>query len=287
MWFMVLTDLRLQPWLQSGIPSSMIKIVFLGDVVGDPGRDVVRRAIPILKEQYKPDFIIVNGENSAGGRGITPKIAVDLMRAGVDVITLGDHAWDNRDIFPFFAQEPRLIRPINYPPGTYGKGSVIVSGNGKKIAVMNAQGRTFLGNEVENPFLCMEFEIDKIRKETPCIFVDFHAEATSEKIAFGRFLDGKVTAVVGTHTHVQTADDQIFPGGTAYLTDAGFCGPHDSVIGRDHQNVIARYKTLLPNRFHIAHDGLQADGCCVCCDDYTGKAISIERIQLKLPLENQ
>lgn len=261
-----------------------MKFIFLGDIVGEIGRDVVKKAIPALKEKYAPDFIIVNGENAAGGRGITPKIAIELMRAGIDVITLGDHTWDNRDIFPFFSQEPRLIRPLNYPPGTYGKGSVVVSGNGKKIGVINAQGRTFIDNGVENPFLCIDQEIDLVRQETPCIFVDFHAEATSEKIAFGRFLDGRVTAVVGTHTHVQTGDEQIFPGGTAYLTDAGFCGPHESVIGREIPNVIAHYRTLLPNRFHIAKTGLQADGCCITCDETTGKATAIERIQLKVDL---
>lgn len=263
-----------------------MRFIFLGDIVGELGRDIVKKAVPFLKEKHQPDFVIVNGENSAGGRGITPKIAIDLMRCGVDVITLGDHAWDNRDIFPFFAQEPRLIRPLNYPPGAYGKGSVIVSGNGKKIGVINALGRTFLENGVENPFLMIESEIEAIRKETNCIFVDFHAEATSEKIAFGRFLDGKVSAVVGTHTHVQTADDQIFPGGTAYLTDAGFCGPHESVIGREFPAVIAHYRTLLPNRFHIAKTGLQADGCCITCDDQSGKALHIERIQLKVNLDS-
>jgi metallophosphoesterase (TIGR00282 family) len=262
--------------------SLRMRIVFLGDVVGEPGRDVVKAAVPLLKEKYAPDFFVVNGENSAGGNGITPKLAIELMRFGADVITLGDHAWDQREINAYFATEPRLVRPLNFPAGSPGAGSVVVSGNGKKLGVINALGRTFMGPAVDNPFLLIEPEIQKLKAETNCILVDFHAEATSEKIAFGRALDGLVSVVVGTHTHVQTADDQIYPGGTAYLTDAGFCGPHESVIGRDIPSVLHKYRTLLPNKFYIAQGGLQADGLFVECDDATGKALKIERIQLKI-----
>ncbi len=256
-----------------------MKIVFLGDVVGEPGREVVRQAISSLKESHCPDFFVVNGENVAGGNGITPKLCYELMRAGADVITLGDHAWDQKEIFPFFETEPRLIRPLNFPHGAPGSGSTIVSGNGKKLGVINLLGRTFMAPQVDNPFLLIEEEIAKLRSETKCILVDFQAEATSEKVAMGRMLDRKVSVFVGTHTHVQTADDQIFPGGTAYITDAGFCGAHHSVIGRDIESVIARYRTALPSRFYIAQEGLQADGLFVECDELTGKALHLERIQ--------
>ena len=260
-----------------------MKFIFLGDVVGEPGRDTIRAAIPILRETYAPDFFVVNGENAAGGNGITPKLAIELMRAGADVVTLGDHAWDQRDIVPFFATEPRLIRPGNFPAGTPGAGSIMVSGNGHNLGVINLLGRTFMGPQVDNPFLMVEAEIAKLKAEgASCILIDFHAEATSEKIAFGRAVDGLATRVVGTHTHVQTADDRILPGGTAYLTDAGFSGPHESVIGRDIPSVLQKYRTLLPNKFYIAREGLQADGVFVEADPATGKALRIERIQLKI-----
>jgi metallophosphoesterase (TIGR00282 family) len=262
-----------------------MKFIFLGDVVGEPGRDAVRLAIPLLRERYAPDFFVVNGENAAGGNGITPKLAIELMRAGADVVTLGDHAWDQREITPFFASEPRLLRPMNFPAGTPGGGSIVVGGNGQKLGVINALGRTFMGPQVDNPFLLIDAEIELLKREAACILVDFHAEATSEKIAFGRALDGRATLVVGTHTHVQTADEQIFPGGTAYLTDAGFCGPHESVIGRDIASVVQKYRTLLPNKFYIALEGLQADGIFVEADAATGRALRVERIQEKVRLE--
>ena len=258
-----------------------MKFIFLGDVVGEPGRDAVRLAIPILRERYAPDFFVVNGENAAGGNGITPKLAIELMRSGADVITLGDHAWDQREIVPYFGTEPRLLRPLNFPAGTVGTGSVVVSGNGQKLGVINLLGRTFMGPQVDNPFLLIDAEIERLKQETSCILVDFHAEASSEKVAFGWALDGKATLVVGTHTHVQTADDRILPGGTAYLTDAGFCGPHDSVIGRDVASVLQKYRTLMPNKFYIAREGLQADGVFVEADD-SGRAVRMERIQEKV-----
>jgi metallophosphoesterase (TIGR00282 family) len=271
--------------LQTFYAVPFMKFIFLGDVVGEPGRDTVRAAIPLLRERYQPDFFVVNGENSAGGNGITPRLAVDLMRAGADVITLGDHTWDQREIVPYFATEPRLLRPLNFPAGTPGSGSVVVGGNGQKLGVINVLGRTFMGPQVDNPFLLIEREIEKLKQETACILIDFHAEATSEKIAFGRAVDGLATLVVGTHTHVQTADDQIFPGGTAYLTDAGFSGPHESVIGRDIASVLQKYRTLLPNKFYIARGGLQADGVFVEADPDSGRALRIERIQEKVTLE--
>jgi metallophosphoesterase (TIGR00282 family) len=264
-----------------------MKLIFLGDVVGEPGRDTIRAAIPLLREKYKPDFFVVNGENAAGGNGITPRLAVDLMRAGADVITLGDHAWDQREIVPYFATEPRLIRPLNFPAGTPGYGSVVVEGNGFRLGVLNMLGRTFMGPQVDNPFLLAQAEIEKLKRETSCVMVDFHCEATSEKIAMGRALDGLVTLVVGTHTHVQTADDCILPNGTAYLTDVGFSGGHESVIGRDIDSVIQKYRTLLPNKFYIARNGLQADGVFVEADPHTGRALRIERIQQKVTLDEK
>jgi hypothetical protein len=263
-----------------------MRVVFLGDVVGEPGRELVKLALPALRERYQADFFVVNGENAAAGRGITPKLAIDLMRSGADVVTLGDHAWDQREIVAYLPTEPRVLRPLNYPPVCPGAGTVVVSGNERKLAVMSLMGQTFMGPTVDNPFLLAPPEIEKLRSETPCILVDFHAEATSEKIAMGRALDGTVSLVVGTHTHVQTADEQIFPGGTAFLTDAGFTGGHHSVIGRDIDSVIAKYKTLMPGRFHICAEGLQADGVFVELDDATGKAQRIERIQWRPPFPN-
>ena len=256
-----------------------MRVIFLGDVVGEPGRDAVRLALPGLREKYQPDFVVVNGENAAGGHGITPRLAYELLRCKVDVITLGDHSWDQREILPFFAEEPRLIRPFNFPDGCPGLGWVVVAGNGKKLGVISAMGRTFMPAPVDNPVLGIPLILEQVRKETCCILVDFHAETTSEKIAFGLALDGQVSVVVGTHTHVQTADDKILPGGTAYLTDAGFCGGHDGVIGRDKEPILERYKTLLPVRMTVSAKQPQVDGLFVEIDEASGKALRMERIQ--------
>ncbi len=258
-----------------------MKLIFLGDVVGEAGREAVRDLLPIAKERLQPDIIIINGENAAGGHGITPRLAIELMRYGADVVTLGDHAWDQREIFPFFATEPRLIRPFNYPAPAPGQGWVTVQGNGKKLGVISAQGRTFMKPEVDNPFTHIGSVIDTIRTETPCIFVDFHAEATSEKIAFGRHLDGRVSAIVGTHTHVPTADECIFPNGTAYLTDAGMTGAYDSVIGTEVRGVVDRYLTLLPQRWQMAKNDARISGAYIEIDDSTGRATHIERLHYR------
>lgn len=243
---------------------------------------MVRIAVSRLRQETTIDFVVVNGENAAGGNGITPKITYELFRYGVDVITLGDHAWDQREIIPFLADEPRLLRPLNYPPNTPGSGWIVVQGNGKKLGVLCALGRTFMTPQTDNPFLTVRPVLEAIRRETPCILVDFHSEATSEKIAFGRYLDGQVSCVVGTHTHVQTADGKILAGGTGYLTDVGFCGAHDSVIGRDVGPVIQRYLTLLPQRFGLATKGLQADGVMLTLDDSSGRTVAIEPIQIPI-----
>lgn len=259
-----------------------MRIIFLGDVVGEPGRDAVKEALPILGGKYDPDFVVVNGENAAGGKGITPRLVYELFRAKVDVITLGDHAWDQREIHAFFDEEPRLIRPFNYPEGATGAGHVVVQGNGKKLGVINAVGRTFMSVPTENPFTEIEALIQEVRRETPCILVDFHAETTSEKIAFGFHCNGRVSAVVGTHTHVQTADEKILDKGTAYITDVGYCGPHDSVIGREKGPVLERFRTLMFQRMPVAKGDLQADGVFIEVNEESGKATRIERIQQKI-----
>ena len=257
----------------------MLRILFLGDIVGEPGRKAVKSRLPDIKSEHSVDFIIVNGENSAGGRGITPKICIELLRAGAAVITTGDHAWDQIEIMEFFPTEPRLLRPLNYPPGTPGFGSIVLETKKGNVAVMNLQGRAFIQPPLENPFLIAEIEAKRLREEegAKVIFVDFHAETTSEKIAMGRMLDGEVSAVIGTHTHVQTADEQIFPGGTAFLCDAGMCGALESVLGRRVEPVVEKFKTGLPNRFPVARGEVGLRGAIVDVDEETGKAIAIER----------
>ncbi len=257
-----------------------MRVIFLGDVVGEPGRDAVKHSLPGLLELHKPDFVVANGENAAGGHGITPRLVYELLRCKVDVVTLGDHCWDQREILPFFEQEPRLIRPYNLPDGCPGLGWVVVSGNGKKLGVLNAIGRTFMPIHPEHPVNHIDPVLRRIQEETPCILVDFHAEATSEKIAFGHALDGRVSAIVGTHTHVQTADEKVLPNGTAYISDVGFCGGHDGVIGREKGPILERMRTQMPVRMTIASGGLQVDGVVIDIDDTTGRATAISRLQI-------
>ncbi len=255
----------------------MLKILFLGDVTGEPGRRAVIGSVHRFKKERDIDFVIVNGENAAAGRGITPKITIDLLRAGVSVVTTGDHIWDQKEIIPYIDTEPRLLRPINYPAGSPGQGSVILDTLKGKVGVVNVQGRTFMLPILENPFRVMEEEIARMREETKVIFVDVHCETTSEKIALGRFLDGKVSAVVGTHTHVQTADESIFPGGTAFLCDAGMCGPVESVLGREIEPIIARFITNLPVQFPVARGLVRMRGALIEIDEASGRATSISR----------
>ena len=255
----------------------MLRILFLGDVVGEPGRRAVIDSISRLKEEREIDFVIVNGENSANGRGITPKITIDLLRAGAAVITSGDHIWDQKEIVPFIGTEPRLLRPLNYPPGTPGAGSIVLETPKGKVAVVNVQGRTFMQPPLENPFLAIDAEVARLREETPIIFVDAHAETTSEKIAIGRFLDGRVSAVVGTHTHTQTADEQIFPGGTAFLCDAGMCGPSESCLGREIHPIIQKFLTGRPIVYPVAKGPIKMHGAIIDIEESTGRALKIER----------
>ena len=255
-----------------------VKVLFIGDIVGQPGRRAVKELVIRLREAQGLHFVIANGENAAGGSGITPKTAEEIFAAGVDVITSGDHLWDQREVIDLLHQERRFLRPLNYPPGTPGRGSVVVRKEGlPPVAILNLQGRTFMA-DLDNPFHAARAEVERLRQETKVIIVDFHAEATSEKIALARMLDGRVSAVVGTHTHVLTADEQIFPGGTAYLTDAGFTGPHDSVLGRDIAPVIQRFVTNMPQRFEVAKDRVLLQGVTVEIDETSGKAVQVRRV---------
>jgi metallophosphoesterase (TIGR00282 family) len=261
-----------------------VKILFIGDIVGEPGRKAVKELVHVLRARHGLHAVIANGENSAGGSGITVKTAEEIFSAGVDAITTGDHLWDQKEVTTLLQNEPRFLRPLNYPSGTPGQGSHVFTLEGlPPFGVMNVQGRVFMA-ELENPFSAARDEVAKLRTRTPIIFVDIHAEATSEKIAMARMLDGQVSAVVGTHTHVQTADEQIFPGGTAYLTDAGFTGPHESVLGREIEPVIRRFMTNTPQRFGVAKERVLLQGAIVEIEEATGRAVSIQRVSEPLPV---
>ena len=256
----------------------MLTVLFLGDVVGEPGRNAVIARLPELKEQHGVDFVVVNGENAAGGRGITGKITIDLLRAGVSVVTTGDHIWDQKDILSFIETEPRLLRPVNYPPGAPGSGSIVLETAKGKVGVIDVQCRTFMQPILENPFRAMDETVAKMREETANIIVDVHGETTSEKIAMGRFLDGKVSAVIGTHTHVQTADEQILPGGTAFLCDAGMCGPVNSILGRAIEPIMNRFVSNMPASFPVAAGEVRLHGALIEIDEKSGSAARIMRI---------
>jgi 2',3'-cyclic-nucleotide 2'-phosphodiesterase len=256
----------------------MLTVLFLGDIVGQPGRAAVIACLPKLKAEHAVDFIVVNGENSAGGRGITGKITIDLLRAGVSVVTTGDHIWDQKDILTFIDTEPRLLRPLNYPPGAPGSGSIVLETAKGKVGVINVQCRTFMQPILDNPFHAIEQAVAKMREETPNIVVDVHGETTSEKIAMGWFLDGKVSAVLGTHTHVQTSDEQILPGGTAFLCDAGMCGPVNSILGRTVEPILNRFVSNMPAAFPVAPGEVRLHGAVVEIDEKTGRALRITRV---------
>jgi metallophosphoesterase (TIGR00282 family) len=249
-------------------------ILAVGDVIGKPGRQAFARFIPEIKQHYGVDFIIVNAENVAGGIGVTPDTAADLLNAGADVLTSGNHVWAQRDIISLLDGDMPLIRPLNYPPGVPGRGYITTRG----VMVVNLIGRTFIGN-FDCPFRAMDFLLETVQDRPSVVIIDFHAEATSEKVALGRYLDGRVSAVLGTHTHVGTIDAQILPGGTAYVTDIGMTGPIDSIIGDDTENVIQRFLTQLPHRMSAGKGRTLFNAMLVKVDDATGRAISIERIQ--------
>ncbi len=260
----------------------MITILMCGDIVGKPGRTAVRELLPVLKKRYSVDCVIANAENAAGGSGLTPDTVSELISSGVQVLTSGDHIWKNRAVYEIIGREERLLRPANYPVGVPGRGSVVITvGSGVRVGVINLLGRIFM-KPAECPFAVAMRECDSIRAESSVIIVDIHAEATSEKIAMGRYLDGKVTAVAGTHTHVQTADEQILPGGTAYITDVGMTGPTVSILGREIEPVVRHFLTQMPERFDVASEGIEFQGVLIRADEHTGKAVGIERVREKL-----
>ena len=261
-----------------------VKLLFIADIVGQPGRRAVKELVPQLRHRHGIDIVIANGENSAGGSGITVRTANEIFAAGVDIITSGDHLWDQKEVVELLAKEPRFVRPLNYPAKVPGQGSTILrKPNLPPVAVLNVQGRTFMP-PLENPFHSAPAEVERLRQSTKIIFVDFHAEATSEKVAFARMLDGRVSAVVGTHTHVQTADEKIFPGGTAFLCDAGFTGPHDSVIGREVEPIVRRFVTNMPQKFDVARADIRLQGALIEVNPDTGCAVRIERVSERLSI---
>jgi len=260
----------------------LIRILALGDTVGEPGRMACKILVPRFLEEGV-EFVLVNGENAAGGSGITESTARELFSHGVDVVTTGDHFFDKREAYDYLARETRVLRPLNYPPQALGHGSVILETRKKrKIGVINLMGQVFMIPHGDSPFLKVKEAIQKMREETKIILVDMHAEATSEKIAMGWFLDGKVSAVFGSHTHVQTADERILPQGTAYITDLGMTGPHYSVLGRDIDSILNRFMTQMPTRFSVAAEDVRLSGVIFDVDPDTGKAVQIKRIHERL-----
>jgi metallophosphoesterase (TIGR00282 family) len=258
----------------------VVKILFIGDIVGKPGRDVTKRALAPLVDRHGIDLVVANVENAAGGAGVTRDVAESIRDLGVDVMTSGNHVWDKREALDYIELEPRLIRPANYPAGVPGRGRYVARTRaGVAVAVINVMGRVFMA-PLDNPFTTVTAEIEGCRADARLVLVDFHAEATSEKIAMGWYLDGRVTAVVGTHTHVQSADARVLPGGTAYITDVGMTGPHDSIIGVEKEAALTRFLTGMPSRFETAHGDPRLHAVIITADPATGRAVEIERVGL-------
>jgi hypothetical protein len=256
-----------------------VRILFIADAFATPGRRVIEHHVPRLRAERDIGFVVANGENLADGTGITSRLARRLHAAGVDVITLGNHAFRQREVYPHLGIDPRIVRPANYPPPAPGRGwCVAKAADGTPVAVINLLGKLFLDPAV-SPFAVAEDIVAEARREADLVLVDFHAEATSEKVAMGRFLDGRVMAVIGTHTHVQTSDAHVLPGGTAYITDAGMTGPHDSVIGVRTDLILRRFTTQMPVRFEPADGGVRLEGVVIECDG-DGRASSIEAIRI-------
>ncbi len=258
-----------------------MKILIVGDIVGSPGRTALARVVGQMRSAGEVDFVVANAENAAGGRGITPALAEDLFRAGADVLTTGDHVWDQKELAKHIDKEPRILRPANYPPACPGKGSITAETPAGRVTVIDLVGRVFMG-----PADCPFRTVDQILNAGglgKIVIVDLHAEATSEKIAMGRYLDGRVSAVVGSHTHVQTSDEAILPKGTAYITDLGMTGPKDSVLGRDVESIIKKFITGMPTPFDVATKDVCLEGVLITVDDKTGKAAKIKRVREKIP----
>jgi metallophosphoesterase (TIGR00282 family) len=261
-----------------------MRTLFLGDIFGKPGRKLIQEKLRGLIHEYRIDFCIANIENAAGGFGVTQPIAEELLKCGIDVLTSGNHIWDKRAITPYLSEQPRLLRPHNYPKGVPGSGVYIGDTScGVRVGVLNLQGRVFMAS-IDCPFTTGLAAVESMRKQTPIIIVDFHAEATSEKQAMGWFLDGQVSAVLGTHTHVQTADERILPRGTAFITDLGMTGPHDSVIGSVQDLALDRFLRQIPVRLEPASGNLRVCGAVIEIDEANGRALSIERINLPFNL---
>lgn len=260
----------------------MVKILIVGDVVGSPGRTIMRKALPLVEKKYGIDYTIANIENAAGGFGVTKEVCDEFLDMGVDCLTSGNHIWDKREILGFVDLIPQLLRPLNYPQGQPGRGSHVgkVKGSGVKVATLNLSGRVFMNGALDDPFRLGLAEVERLRKETPVIIVDMHGEATSEKLALAHYFDGKVSAVVGTHTHVPTCDHRVLPKGTAYCSDLGMTGPYDSVIGVEKEAVIQRFLTAMPGRFETAKGDPRFAAAVVEVDEQTGKAIAIDRMLL-------
>ncbi len=257
-----------------------MRILMLGDIVGKPGRRAVQATLDKVKEEWEIDFTVANGENAAGGNGITREIADELFDSGIDVLTMGNHVWDKKEIFSFIDQEPRILRPANYPPGTPGRGAGVFKTNKDKIGIISLSGRVFMGENLDCPFRTAEAVTNKLKEEVKIVLVDFHAEATSEKIALGWHLAGRVAAVCGTHTHVLTADERVLPPGTAYISDLGMTGPRDSVLGVNTETVVKKFLTQLPTRFEVASGPYQLNGVVLTVNTQTGIATDIVRISI-------
>jgi metallophosphoesterase (TIGR00282 family) len=258
-----------------------VKVLFAGDVVGRPGRDILSRGLDRLRRELTLDFVVANVENAAGGFGITPEIADQFFDRGIDVLTSGNHIWDKKEILSYLVREPRLLRPINYPPKLPGSGSYVGrTPSGVPVAVLNLQGRVFMPS-IDCPFQAADREIPRLAKEAKVILVDMHCDATSEKTAMGWYLDGRVSAVVGTHTHVPTADERVLTGGTAYITDIGMCGPFDSVIGIERESAFARFLTAVPTKFETAKGDPWMNAVLIDIEEASGRARSIERVRFR------
>ena len=257
-----------------------MKIIFIGDIVGRPGRKFVQKILPGLKKRLGADLVIANAENSADGYGVAPGVLDELTDVGVDIISVGDHVWDRKEIIPLLDTDARLVRPANYPPGVAGHGTVVKSvSSGDKVGFLCLQGRVFMQKEMlDDPFRCAKSAMERLLQETPVVIVEIHAEATSEKVALGWHLDGQASAVVGSHTHVQTADERILPGGTAYISDAGMTGPMDGVIGFEKEIIIDKFLTQVQNRGKVASGRVRLSGVLIEVEEKTGRAVSIARI---------
>jgi len=257
-----------------------VKILFIGDIVGKPGRQALSRELHRLVDRHNVDVVIANGENAAGGFGLTVEVAKELFNQGVHLLTSGNHIWDKKEQVALILGDSRIIRPANYPDGAPGVGSAILTTpGGAKVGILNLEGRVFM-KTLECPFRVADREVERLKRETPIIFIDFHAEATSEKSALAWYLDGKVSAVIGTHTHVQTADERILPQGTAFMTDAGMTGSFDSIIGMGKEETIRKFLTQLPTKFEVGKKDIRLNGVVIGVDEQSGKAVTVERLNI-------